>query len=618
MPTSQHRIAFDETGSFAPGRPAEEWAIVAVVSAPGAAPAAATTAWEQAWKLTGLAAPPLHEFHAARKRRPQRMASVAAALAGLSTRGFDVVAVGGRADPEAPGVAYLEGAIAAVVEAARSWHAAPAVVDVWSARRSPLNLLAVERLARARMSPLWLGPDGARPNVAVNWHVSTPYDDASLAWSDLLGWLALQSLRGDAKFPFPLRLLDPKLPNWRLRPEDVAASESRSSGPKAAPGRTPTLEQALRGLAQAEVALERTRNVGPAEGSIAFARALPTAGLAETDLDNLTLATESLELALDSHAGAPIPRHCEPGPDPRSSRLLAAGRGVDTVLLYENRRVVARTHSWQFSRVLEEFRPVVAWMGDVAASPFGSPAAQPELGRMLGTLGQLIALDAHARNDAPALDEADACFEQALAQFGAGPDRERQTTYRLHLLAERIRLRGTGWTEEVVLRELRRLDGASTEAAVRLVLARGGSAPVGAVFRAQAWVKLCAVLRRPSGLVDLLSGDVAALPAWHPWPALVGWLRSERIAAGARTSDPGIVAATLSLARRAATPDLVGLQAFVLLQEGASPVAPFDRIRAHVPGAAVRGWEAGGYDERLARLLDGSGRATDLLPFNFC
>ena len=635
MATLQLCVAFDESGTYGGPTGAEVWAMAAVVASSASIPEKKLIrAWHTAWARAGSpTAPSIQQFHATRFNDRAQLARVGQAAANLTEAGFGVAAVGGRANPQARSVDYIEGALAVIEHATGGLGLGPGDVvqaHVWTARRDALDLKLCERLATDRILSA-LRARGAQPaSVHVLWHVSTPSHESALAWSDLLSYLALRHLRDHEPAPFPVRVLDAEDEEWR-RPADAtpqmrAHPASVSSAPKAAarPRTLPSFDVAVAVVCEGDLAWEQRRDLLAAERALTTARRALQAGFEPLQQDELSLRIDSLETALANHAGT-LPHTVEPEAAAiRTARLLGADRATDAALLFENRRIIARTNAFDFSGALEGGRPIVPWLRTMATMPFGpganSTGSRLQLSQYLGTLGQLHALAGYSTRDTHALDQAVACFREARAGFNDPGDVQRQHTYQLHALAERLRIGDGEWSPARALEEAEALDGPGTRGALQRVVAAGSSAELGDVFRLHAWVKLAVLAGAPSGLPDSFHAVLASAPEVHPWPILAAWARNELVAAGrSSASVPGAIEVVTRLAKRAAAADLVGFAVKLLLLDGVpkeSRPGPETLAKA-VPAFIRPGWANGGYADRLARMGELQ-RPSGLLPFNFC
>jgi len=254
------------------------------------------------------------------------------------------------------------------------------------------------------------------------------------------------------------------------------------------------------------------------------------ADVSSDDLLLVALRIDSIRLAIANHRGQ------IPGPidDERSRKVFATGDGAafDELVHYLNRHAVGHLNGARFDEALTAISSLEEWRSasaDFAPSALSDvPIRDWQRGALLGTKGQALAFRAHALGDPELIDEAIACFDEALTNFTDPGDRERQQTYRFHALIERVRLGGKASPED-----LAELEQAIRDAPVDDVMQDDWHP---AAFRVSVCLKASWVtgLKVPwlSQLERFLNAQpVAALP--HPYEQLVGGLAQLR---GSNTS----------------------------------------------------------------------------------
>ena len=325
-----------------------------------------------------------------------------------------------------------------------------------------------------------------------------------------------------------------------------------------------------------------------------------------------------LEQVIDNHAGVGAAEVGQRADLPRSQRLMNAHRAGDAVLLYENRCIIALTNAYRFQEARKHAETMVAWLRGLAG-PFGGGGGA-QLGPFLGTLGQCIALDASSRQDASALEQADRCFVEALGLFDAPGDRQRQHTYRLQVVAERVRLNVLSPEDAWAAAES--IDGAGSNDA--LARAEAGTFDLGDVFRLHVLQKLAALTGRT--LADsTLKSMIASMPAHHPWPSLALWFdRSSAADSEWRYSTQRTRLSVMASGLVSGDDVLAWTVRLQLLDSvwagggGVANLPTVDKLASLVPEAILAGWEQQGFAARLAAGWGAVGAPSNLLPFNFC
>jgi hypothetical protein len=377
-------------------------------------------------------------------------------------------------------------------------------------------------------------------------------------------------------------------------------------------------------LLMGDLLIETRRAWEPARRALALARDLSwhpawNEGWNTVLEDRVELRLDTLSLVIANHQGGVAATE----PDlvrsrERAARLMAVETDTEQVLHHHNREAIGLTNTFRFAEAEAHLAPVLEWLrARSAQSPFGARSVQ--LGQFLGTAGQLHTLRAHAEGAPDRLDEAQRCFERSLAQDNDPAHIQRQETYLLHLLADRVRLGAPGGSPAEAVAAAQRLTS-PPGALERLLDAPTDQRSLADAFTVHAWAKLAVLTEQPMPAAAKLAARFAEeLPSSHPWPLLAAWLLP--LASAARPSwrfDVADKKLRTALAARAAGPDLVGFLLDVLLLGNNPTPQAATRIAERVPASIADGWAAGGYAARLAACGEGHLSARRLLPFNFC
>lgn len=339
----------------------------------------------------------------------------------------------------------------------------------------------------------------------------------------------------------------------------------------------------LRKGSEAEALLRRI-NPGP----------LRKAGVDERELELIQLRIDSIRRAVANHAGQP--------PTPldlaRSRRLVAwaDARAIEEVLHLHNRHVIARLNVLQLAEALDVADELDRWRPDQRLLLPGALSVGKmydwQRGAILGTRGQVLAMQAHAYEDASTLHDALDCFAEASQCFDRPPDLERQLVYRAHALIEILRLGGVlAPTEEA---ELDRWLG---EWAVVAVHPDDRPFPLAAVLKAA--LVLGRDLAWAQGLASSLSWVDGPAQLKHPLSNVVGLLLALHVPVPKSCREALIELAETPAPRRDLNAWRAGLYA---AHAGLIAAAP-------EPPASLRGW----YDEYGI----GERAPLDRLPFNY-
>lgn len=644
-------LYFDESGPFESDATLP-WVIVAR-GGRGATPVAQAfhAGWAQAWAHPDLEVPDWRTFHATDFDDRRRSHDAACRLAADASVPGDFLGWYGAAQvPGARAVDYVEAVVGVVVRAAATLLAGapnePRRLEFTLAHRVPLNLPALSRLIHERLKAVLRESDGVAPSLSVIPYVSHVNREPALVISDLLCCTTWRAVRDGQQPPVAVTLIPPK--PLRLAQADLDRILGRAQAileearpvapplalpvapPLALPLAPPAplspqarLHQAIALLVEADLAIESKRDERPSFAARDAAEALLAdqdwcTAVDPLDVDELDLRLSLLEQAIGNHAGVVAAEVGERADLPRSRRLMNAHRAGDAVLLYENRCIIALTNAYRFQEARKHAETMVAWLRGLAG-PFGGGGGA-QLGPFLGTLGQCIALDASARQDASALEQADRCFVEALGLFDAPGDRQRQHTYRLQVVAERVRLNVLSPEDAWAAAES--IDGAGSNDA--LARAEAGTFELGDVFRLHVLHKLAALTGRVYA-ASTTKRLVSTMKAYHPWASLALWFDRSAAAdpewrySGVRT---GMVVSTGRLvAGDSLLAWTVRLQLLDSVWAGGRGVANLptvDKLASLVPEAILAGWEQQGFAARLAAGWGAVGAPSNLLPFNFC
>ena len=347
-------------------------------------------------------------------------------------------------------------------------------------------------------------------------------------------------------------------------------------------------------LDKAAALVEDGRDLGAAERILGSIRegALRASGVSDRELDLLRLRTVSIRMAIQNHrggvSGPPDQGLCE--------RLVSWGdaRALDQVVHLHNRHAVALLNELKIEEALARVSELEEWRAapqEFLPGTFaGLEIRDWQRGALLGTRGQALAFLAHAEADPTRLKDALACFELATRCFTEADDLQRQETYGLHALVERVRLGGKLDAGRLALVE------AAIDGAPRLPT---GWSPES--FRVGVALKAALVMGRRPPWIGRLVHELKWIdpddPVPHPYEQIIG----------------GVILAEKSPPKRLrrvleTTADEGGLIGWI----AACYLAAADDAPAPSPPGLIRGWwDRYGIAGRPVRGVPG------VLPFNY-
>ncbi len=294
----------------------------------------------------------------------------------------------------------------------------------------------------------------------------------------------------------------------------------------------PDTEKSTHHIRRIHLVLDRAQhladNIRDAEGAEAALQSLSMSDIrrgepAQEEIDLIELRIDSIRLAIANHRGVSNP------PTTSTEQIIRLQRwddirGRDEVHHYINRTAISHLNALEIDQAEECISACLNWREfdhEGAKDALGDdPIFDYQRGALLGTLGQIIAMRAHAHQDPLLVDKAIAIFQEASQYFDDEIDQERQHTYRLHGLLERVRLGGS-------LSEDERLELDCT--------VRGFDASFLVNPDAQGDIFRLVVALKASSILDIKLPWEAPLLQWakslpmgeplpHPLSAIAGWM----------------------------------------------------------------------------------------------
>lgn len=350
----------------------------------------------------------------------------------------------------------------------------------------------------------------------------------------------------------------------------------------------------------------------------------------------LLLRLESIVLAGRCHRGE------QPDGDDlptKTQQLVEAvvgdpqANGIDQAYLYHNRWMILQSNGYRFEKTYDRLLGLADSQRErarITANQLGVPfVPDQQLGRLLGSLGQLTAMTAWEIKEWSMLNEAAKCFDEARLHFTESADTSRQDTYWGHVIAEQLRFNPPSRlidTEESRWTSLYRALADDIQAVTEKPL-NGGTR--GRTFGTALRLKLDYLMNHePPQLRRLVASLLEHVDTrlsdsqWHPdspYEQISGLLGMHLLRMGQRVPE-GL---RLTLERIARAPSLSGFIATVYQAQWAFMRDDGDivaKLKADL-GTAGNGWPDGRATELIERLgtfcNQGGPGPWSLLPFNF-